>query len=299
MDLPPGPRAPAVWQTVAWTVRPTAFLRGIHDRFGDPVTVRTYWTEEPMVIFSHPDAVREIFRLDPAIAPAGQSWEYVRPFAGSTRSSSLTAWSTCASAAPSGAFHGARMAAFARAVAELAQRELSVERPVITLERMKHLTLEIILRVVFGARGEQETARCATPSMARSTRSARCRGCWPWRSCSETSGRAARGAVSPRGRALRRAAAGHRGAAARRAGRRHGARPAARAARRGRQPAVGPAHARPARRAPGRGPRHARPRRWPGPSSGSRGTRRSGPAAEGDPAYLDAVVKEVLRARPA
>ena len=35
-----------------------------------------------MVLFSHPDAVREIFRLDPAIAPAGHSWEFLRPFAG-------------------------------------------------------------------------------------------------------------------------------------------------------------------------------------------------------------------------
>ena len=82
MDLPPGPRAPVVWQTIAWMARPAAFLRGLHERFGDPVTIRTHWTEEPMVLFSHPDAVLEVFRLDPAIAPAGQSWEFLRPFAG-------------------------------------------------------------------------------------------------------------------------------------------------------------------------------------------------------------------------
>src|SRR5207247_10274518 len=82
MDLPPGPRAPAAWQTVAWTMRPAAFLRVVHDRFGDPVTIRTYWTDEAMVLFSSPDAVREVFLLDPAIAPAGQSWEFLRPFAG-------------------------------------------------------------------------------------------------------------------------------------------------------------------------------------------------------------------------
>ena len=57
-------------------------------------------------------------------------------------------------------FHGARMSAFTRTVAELAGRELSAwSDRVITLERMKHLTLETILRVVFGARGEQETAQ--------------------------------------------------------------------------------------------------------------------------------------------
>ena len=82
MELPPGPRAPALWQTLAWMARPGAFLQSVHERFGDPATIRTYWTEQPMVLFSGPDAVREVFALDPAIAPAGQSWEFVRPFAG-------------------------------------------------------------------------------------------------------------------------------------------------------------------------------------------------------------------------
>jgi len=132
MDLPPGPTAPAIWQTIAWMTRPGAFLRRVHARFGDPATIRTYWTEEPMVLFSSPEAVRDVFRLDPAIAPAGQSWEFVRPFAGPhsillldgdehLRERRLMA----------GPFHG---------------------------ERMRELTLQIILRVVFGARDDELTA---------------------------------------------------------------------------------------------------------------------------------------------
>src|ERR1700744_5058559 len=80
--LPPGPSAPALWQTLAWMSRPGAFLQGVHRRFGDPATIRTYWTEEPMVLFSGPAAGREGFALPAAIAPAGQSWEFLRPFAG-------------------------------------------------------------------------------------------------------------------------------------------------------------------------------------------------------------------------
>src|ERR1700683_2731546 len=82
VELPPGPRTPQVWQTIAWMTRPGAFLQRVHRRFGDPATIRTFWTEEPMVLFSDPDAVRDVFALDPAIAPAGQSWEFLRPFAG-------------------------------------------------------------------------------------------------------------------------------------------------------------------------------------------------------------------------
>jgi cytochrome P450 len=161
MDLPPGPRAPAAWQTVGWMARPAAFLRRVHERFGDPATIRTYWTEEPMVLFSHPDAVREIFRLDPAIAPAGRSWEFLRPFAGAESILLLDGEEHLRERrllqAP---FHGERMQAFRPIVAELAERELGTwSGRVVTLERMRHLALEIILRVIFGAHGEDETSR--------------------------------------------------------------------------------------------------------------------------------------------
>jgi cytochrome P450 len=159
-ELPSGPRAPAAWQTLAWTVRPAVFLRRVHGRFGDPVTIRTYWTDEPMVLFSHPDAVREIFGLDPAIAPAGQSWEFLRPFAGSHSILVLDGEEHLRERrliqTP---FHGGRMRALQPIVAELARRELGTwSGRVVTLERMRHLMLETILRVVFGARGEEEVA---------------------------------------------------------------------------------------------------------------------------------------------
>jgi cytochrome P450 len=175
MDLPPGPRTPAAWQTVAWMARPAAFMRGVHERFGDPVTIRTYWTEEPMVLFSHPDAVREVFRLDPAIAPAGQSWEFLRPFAGSHSILLLDGDEHMRERRLlQGPFHGERMRAFGPVVAELVRRELSTwSGRVTTLERMRHLTLEIILRVVLGTRGDAETAqlRAAVDGTLESVRS--------------------------------------------------------------------------------------------------------------------------------
>src|SRR5947209_13155068 len=158
--LPPGPRAPAVWQTLAWMSRPGAFLQSVHRRFGDPATIRTYWTEEPMVLFSHPHAVREVFALPAEIAPAGQSWEFLRPFAGPhsilvidgeehLRERRLL----------QKPFHGEQMRALAPMVAELAEAEFATWRGrVNTLERMRELTLEIMLRVVFGARDGGESA---------------------------------------------------------------------------------------------------------------------------------------------
>jgi cytochrome P450 len=57
-------------------------------------------------------------------------------------------------------FHGDQMRAFGPIVAELAERELATwSGRVVALERMRHLTLEIILRVLFGARSELEIGR--------------------------------------------------------------------------------------------------------------------------------------------
>jgi cytochrome P450 len=141
--------------------RPAAFLQSVHSRFGDPATIRTYLTPEPMVLFSHPDAVREVFRLDPAIAPAGQSWEFLRPFAGAHSILLLDGEEHLRERrflqAP---FHGERMRAFAPTIAELARRELGTwSGRVVALDRMRHLTLEIILKVVFGAHSELEAAQ--------------------------------------------------------------------------------------------------------------------------------------------
>src|SRR5205085_3921955 len=157
MELPPGPSAPAVWQTIAWMARPGAFLRQVHARYGDPATIRTYWTEEPMVLFSSPDSVRAVFRLDPAIAPAGQSWEFLRPFAGPDSILLLDGEEHLRERRLiQGPFHGRRMRALAPLIGELAQAELGGWRGrVSTLDRMRHLTLETILRVTFGAREDR------------------------------------------------------------------------------------------------------------------------------------------------
>jgi cytochrome P450 len=113
-----------------------------------------------MVLFSHPDAVREIFRLDPAIAPAGRSWEFLRPFAGEDSILLLDGEPHLRErrlmTAP---FHGERMRALAPVIAALAREELATWRGrVVTLERSRRLALEIILQVVFGARDGAEVA---------------------------------------------------------------------------------------------------------------------------------------------
>ena len=196
MDLPPGPRAPAIWQTMAWMARPGAFLRRVHARFGDPATIRTYWTEEPMVLLSSPDAVRAVFRLDPAIAPAGQSWEFLRPFAGEhsillldgeehLRERRLMARRSTGS--------GCR--AFAPLVADLARAELATwrgrsgARADARADPRDHPS-----RGVGAARGRGGAVAAGDRRCARD--GARSHGCPQWRWCARTSVPAARGGAS-------------------------------------------------------------------------------------------------------
>jgi cytochrome P450 len=99
-----------------------------------------------------------VFRLDPAIAPAGQSWEFLRPFAGEDSILLLDGEAHLRERRlMTGPFHGERMRALAPTIAALAREELSTwEGRVTTLDRSRRLALEIILRVIFGARDDGE-----------------------------------------------------------------------------------------------------------------------------------------------
>jgi RNA polymerase sigma factor (sigma-70 family) len=141
--------------------RPTAFLRRCADRYGDVFTIRVSTTGAPMVLTTDTDLVRRLFTEYADVARGGSSTT-LEPFVGS-RSILLL----------DGAehlrqrrlilppLHGETMRAQAPLVADLAERELASwprGEPVATLPRMRALTLEVVLRLVFGARDRAEVA---------------------------------------------------------------------------------------------------------------------------------------------
>ena len=153
--LPPGPSAPPALQTWEWLARPTVLLRRSAARFGVPFTLRTAWTDAPMVVVSDPADVRTVFTASPDVLTAGESSSFLEPFVG--RNSILIL-----DGPPHlrqrklmlPPFHGERMRAHRDLIAELAAAE--VERwprgtAFATHPRMQALTLDVIMRVVFGA----------------------------------------------------------------------------------------------------------------------------------------------------
>ena len=69
--LPPGPREPAALQTVEWIVRPTALLRRAQARYGEPFTLRTAWSDAPLVLISDPEEIKRIYAAPPDVLQGG------------------------------------------------------------------------------------------------------------------------------------------------------------------------------------------------------------------------------------
>ena len=151
--LPPGPREPAALQTVEWIARPTAFLRRCRARHGDPFTVRVAWADAPMVLVADPGEIRRIFAADDGVLHGGASSTVLEPFAGPT--------SILLTHGPEHlrrrrellpAFHGEALAGWRETVAAMARAEVArwPAGELRALPRMQALTLDVILRVVLG-----------------------------------------------------------------------------------------------------------------------------------------------------
>jgi cytochrome P450 len=80
--LPPGPGAPPALQTLEWIARPTVLLRRSAARYGEPFTLRTLWTDAPMVVVSDAATVRRIYAEPPDVLRGGASSAVIEPFVG-------------------------------------------------------------------------------------------------------------------------------------------------------------------------------------------------------------------------
>lgn len=153
MALPPGPKLPAPLITLSWLRRPYPFLDETAARFGDTFTIHLVGLP-PLVFFSNPDHVREVFQDDGEVMAAGRFNRSLAPLLGD-RSVLMT----------DGAahrrkrkllmppFHGERMQAYGRAMLELTDRAIDGmprDEPFALHSVMQDITLHVIVRTVFG-----------------------------------------------------------------------------------------------------------------------------------------------------
>ncbi len=153
MPLPPElPRSP-LWQTLAWSFRPLSFMARGRAEIGDAFSVTFLGFERPMVLVSDPAAVKALYTERRNGLPPGRIFQ-LEPVLGARSVLLLTGDEHIARRRlmlP--LFHGERMRSYEEVVGEIVSTEvdswpLGSEFPIHA--RMQAVTLEVILRAVFG-----------------------------------------------------------------------------------------------------------------------------------------------------
>jgi len=161
-ELPPGPRWPAWLQSVALLRFRHRFHPYLHRRYGDVFTIRLLPGGRPLVLFTRPEHAKEIFAGDPEVFHAGKGNSILGPIMGEhslllqdgeehKRARKLLM----------PAFNGHALRGYRSLVTEVARAEVAGWTPgaeLRSLDRMNAVTLEVILRVVFGVTDETRLA---------------------------------------------------------------------------------------------------------------------------------------------
>ena len=152
-QLPPGPSSPRAVQTLAWWTRTVPFFERCRARYGKRFTVRLLQSP-PAVYLSDPDEVKEAFTAPPEVLHPGEGAQILEPIVGANsvilldERPHLTQRKLMLPA-----FHGERMEALTGLLRETTEREVAtwpLDRPVALHPRLQGLTMEVILRAVFG-----------------------------------------------------------------------------------------------------------------------------------------------------
>jgi cytochrome P450 family 135 len=160
--LPPGPRAPALLQTLAWAVAPTWVMDECARRLGETFTL-TFWPSGmKLVMVSGPEAVKTVFTAPGDVAPSAAGNSPVRPVMGPSSVIVLTGAEHMRQRKlllPP--FHGERMREYEQTIVDATRKDMAtwpLGRPMRLQERTRAITLEVILRAVFGVEAERMDA---------------------------------------------------------------------------------------------------------------------------------------------
>jgi len=160
--LPPGPPWPALVQTIALFRFRHWFHPWLRKNYGPSFTIHMLPGGRPFVLFTRPEDIKEIFAGDPEVFHAGKGNSVLGPVMGEhslllqdggdhKRARKLLM----------PAFNGHALRSYQGLITDLARDEVAhwpESRTFESLQRMNTLTLEVILRVVFGVTDEERLA---------------------------------------------------------------------------------------------------------------------------------------------
>ena len=152
-DLPPGP-GPIPLNLLGWTLRPIPFMERCRRRYGERFTVDMGPPEGKWIFLTQPDEIREMFTAPADVLHPGEGARVLEFVVGPRSVLLLDGGEHLAQRKlmlP--AFHGERMRSLVGVMEEVAAHEVAEWRPgepFVLHQRTQALTLEIILRAVFG-----------------------------------------------------------------------------------------------------------------------------------------------------
>lgn len=160
--LPPGPRMPMPLQTAIWMRGAQWMLGQCAARYGETFTLKIA-REGTWVVLSNPDDVKQVFTGNPEVFHAGEANRILLPVLGAQ---SVLLLDDAAHLEQRKLllppFHGKRMQRYGELMREIAAAEIESwprGEPLRLRPRMQALTLEIILRAVFGLTGGERLER--------------------------------------------------------------------------------------------------------------------------------------------
>ena len=153
MSLPPEPKNSPLVQTLRWGLRPLPFMQECREKYGDNFSVKFLGFERPMVMISDPAAIKALYTERSHGLPPGRDI-ILKPILGA-RSLLLQEGDDHLAhrrlMLP--AFHGERMRSYGPIMEEIVDAEIDswpLGEEFAIHPRMQAITLEVILRVVFG-----------------------------------------------------------------------------------------------------------------------------------------------------
>jgi cytochrome P450 len=161
-ELPPGPRAPAFAQTFAWAIAPTWVMDRCARRLGDAFTLTFSPSGMKLVLISDPQDVKTLFTAPPELAPSATANSPIRPVMGERSVLVLTGAEHMRQRKlllPP--FHGERMREYEQTIVDATRADMASwprGEPMHLQERTRAITLEVILRAVFGVEAERMDA---------------------------------------------------------------------------------------------------------------------------------------------
>lgn len=155
MHLPNRLHAPAILQTLQVVADPVQFLDTCAQRYGDTFTTRVLgFNSPPVVFFGNPKALQDIFTAPAESFDFGKATHVFEPLMGKQsiilQEGKAHQRQRQLLLPP---FHGDRMRAYGRTIAQITQEAIAHWQPHSTIaihHLMPDITLQIILQVVFG-----------------------------------------------------------------------------------------------------------------------------------------------------